>query len=60
MQAEPMDITMTVINALKDLGVRYVIESWLASAVHNVVRATMDADPVPIWAWETLYPSPRG
>lgn len=46
MQAEPIGVTMTVINALEDLGVRYAVGGSLASAVHGVVRATMDADLV--------------
>jgi len=46
MQAEPIGVTMTVINALEDLGVRYVVVGSLASAVHGVVRATIDADLV--------------
>ncbi len=32
-------------DALETLGVPYVIGGSLASAVHGVVRATMDADP---------------
>jgi hypothetical protein len=44
--AEPIEVTMMVIDALEGLGVRYAIVGSLASAVHGVVRATMDADLV--------------
>jgi hypothetical protein len=46
MLAEPIAVTMLVIKALEGLGVRYAIGGSLASAVHGVVRATMDADLV--------------
>jgi len=46
MLAEPIEVTMVVINALDALGVRYAIGGSLASAVHGVMRATMDADLV--------------
>lgn len=46
MLAEPIQVTMMVTDALEDLGVRYGIGGSLASAVHGVVRATMDADLV--------------
>jgi hypothetical protein len=36
---------LLVTDALETLGVPYVIGGSLASAVHGVVRATMDADP---------------
>lgn len=44
MLSEPIQVTMFVIDALEALGVRYAIGGPLASAVHGVVRATMDAD----------------
>lgn len=44
--ADPIEVTMIVVNALDALDVRYVIGGSLASAVHGVVRATMDADLV--------------
>jgi hypothetical protein len=43
---EPVQATMLVINALDELGVPYVIGGSLASAVHGVMRATMDTDIV--------------
>ncbi|MGD8968927.1 MAG: hypothetical protein PVI07_15585 [Anaerolineae bacterium] len=46
MLAEPIAVTMLVIEALEGLGVPYAIGGSLASAVHGVVRATMDADLV--------------
>jgi hypothetical protein len=46
MLAEPIEVTMVVINALDAISVRYAIGGSLASAVHGVVRATMDADLV--------------
>ncbi len=57
---EPIAVTMLVIDALEALGVPYLIGGSLASAVHGVLRATMDADLVadlrlshaePHWAW---------
>jgi hypothetical protein len=44
--AEPVAVTILVVNALEGLGVRYAIGGSLASAVHGVVRATMHADSV--------------
>ncbi len=44
--AEPIQVTLMVTDALDDLGVCYVIGGSLASAVHGVARATMDADLV--------------
>jgi hypothetical protein len=46
MVAEPIAVTLRVTNALERLGIRYAIGGSLASAVHGVVRATMDADLV--------------
>jgi hypothetical protein len=46
MIAEPIAVTLLVIEALNDLEVRYVIGGSLASALHGVARATMDADLV--------------
>ena len=44
MLPEPIRVTLAVTDALDRLGVRYVLGGSLASAVHGVVRATMDAD----------------
>ena len=46
MLPEPIAVTMIVVDALDALGVPYAIGGSLASAVHGVVRATMDADLV--------------
>ena len=46
MLAEPIAVTMMVADALDALGVVYAIGGSFASAVHGVMRATMDADLV--------------
>ena len=46
MLAESISVTLLVADALADLGVPYAIGGSLASAVHGVMRATMDADLV--------------
>jgi len=46
MLAEPIAVTMMVADALDALGVLYAIGGSFASAVHGVMRATMDADLV--------------
>jgi hypothetical protein len=46
MLAAPLAVTMVVTDALEALGVEYAIGGSLASAVHGVLRATMDADLV--------------
>jgi hypothetical protein len=46
MLTEPIAVTMTVVDALDTLGVPYAIGGSLASALHGVMRATMDADLV--------------
>jgi hypothetical protein len=46
MANEPVQATMLVIHALDQLNVPYVIGGSLASAVHGVMRATMDTDIV--------------
>jgi hypothetical protein len=46
MLAEPIAVTMMVTDALDALGVAYAIGGSFASAVHGVMRATMDADLV--------------
>jgi hypothetical protein len=46
MLAEPIAVTMMVADALDALGVPYAIGGSFASAVHGVMRATMDADLV--------------
>jgi hypothetical protein len=46
MLTEPIAVTTLVTDALEALGVTYAIGGSLASAVHGVMRATMDADLV--------------
>jgi hypothetical protein len=46
MLAEPIAVTLLVADALDALGVPYAIGGSLASALHGVMRATMDADLV--------------
>lgn len=43
---EPLAVTLLVVQVLDDLGVPYFIGGSLASAVHGVVRTTMDVDLV--------------
>jgi hypothetical protein len=59
MLAEPIEVTMLVIDALEGLGVPYAIGGSLASAVHGVVRATMDADLVADLRVEDVEPLAR-
>jgi hypothetical protein len=44
MPGEPVQVTLLVIEALEDLGIPYLIGGSLASAVHGVIRSTMDTD----------------
>lgn len=46
MLSEPILVTLKVIAAFDRLGIPYLIGGSLASAVHGIVRATMDADLV--------------
>jgi hypothetical protein len=46
MLSEPIQVTLKVITAFEHLGIQYFIGGSLASAVHGIVRATMDADLV--------------
>lgn len=46
MDAEPIQVTRKVVSAFEQLGIPYLIGGSVASAVHGVVRATMDADVV--------------
>ena len=46
MLAEQIAVTMQVADALDALGVPYAIGGSFASAIHGVMRATMDADLV--------------
>ena len=46
MLSDPIRVTLLVTQALEQLRVPYLVGGSLASAVHGVVRATMDADIV--------------
>jgi hypothetical protein len=45
-QLEPIAITLLVVDVLESLEVPYLIGGSLASALHGVVRSTVDADVV--------------
>jgi hypothetical protein len=40
---EPIQVTLQVVDVLEKIGVDYVIGGSLASALHGIGRATMDA-----------------
>ena len=46
MLTEQIAVTLAVVEALDALGVPYAIGGSFASALHGVMRATMDADLV--------------
>ncbi len=46
MLPESIRVTLEVVKVLEQLGVRYAIGGSLASTLHGVVRATIDADLV--------------
>jgi hypothetical protein len=46
MLSEPIQVTLKVVMTFERLGIPYLIGGSLASAVHGIVRATMDADIV--------------
>ena len=46
MVPEPLVATLRVVEALESLGISYFIGGSFASAVHGVLRATLDADLV--------------
>ena len=56
---EPIAVTLLVIDALDALGVPYLIGGSLASAVHGVLRATMDTDLVADLRLEDAEPLAR-
>jgi hypothetical protein len=56
MLTEPIAVTTLVTDALENLGVTYAIGGSLASAVHGVMRATMDADLVADLQMEHIEP----
>jgi hypothetical protein len=56
MLTEPIAVTTLVTDTLETLGVTYAIGGSLASAVHGVMRATMDADLVADLQMEHIEP----
>jgi hypothetical protein len=46
MLSEPIAVTLLVVDALEALGVSYAIGGSLSSALHGVMRSTLDADLV--------------
>ena len=46
MLPEPLAVTLQVVDALEQVGARYVIGGSLASTIHGVVRTTLDTDIV--------------
>ena len=59
MPNEPIAVTLLVIDALDALGVPYLIGGSLASAVHGVLRATLDTDLVADLRMEHAEPLAR-
>jgi hypothetical protein len=59
MDAEPVAVTLLVVDALEALQAPYVIVGSLASAVHGVARATLDADLVADLRAEHVEPLAR-
>lgn len=43
---ESIQVTLVVVRLLEKIGVRYAIGGSLASAIHGIVRSTMDVDIV--------------
>jgi hypothetical protein len=56
MLPEQIAVTMLVSDALETLGVQYMIGGSFASALHGVMRATMDADLVADLREEDIAP----
>jgi hypothetical protein len=46
MPSEQIAVTLLVVDALEQVGARYVVSGSLASAIHGVVRTTLDTDIV--------------
>lgn len=46
MLSELIQITLKVVTVFERFGIHYLIGGSLASAVHGIVRATMDVDLV--------------
>jgi hypothetical protein len=56
MLAEPLAITLLVIDIFEELGVPYLIGGSLASALHGTARSTLDADLVADLQIEQVMP----
>lgn len=54
MLAEPLAVTLQVIDVLEMLSAPYWIGGSLAAALHGVARATLDTDLVAGLTWSTL------
>lgn len=46
MLTEPVQVTLKVVNVFEKLNIPYLVGGSLASAVHGVIRATVDTDIV--------------
>ena len=46
MLAEPVQVTLKVVNVFEKLNIPYLVGGSLASAVHGVIRSTVDTDIV--------------
>jgi len=56
MLTEPIAVTLQVVDVFESLGIPYFIGGSLASAIHGVVRATMDVDLVADMRLEHVAP----
>ncbi len=56
MLTEPLTVTLTVTELLESLDVPYALGGSLASTVHGVMRATMDADIIAALKPEHISP----
>lgn len=56
MQGDFIQVVLRVVSVLEELGVPYAIGGSLASSVHGVMRATMDADIVADLQLEHVQP----
>ncbi|MBN1148395.1 MAG: hypothetical protein JXA78_14140 [Anaerolineales bacterium] len=56
MLAEPLAVTLLVIEVFKKLGVPYLIGGSLASALYGTARATLDTDLVADFRFEHVRP----
>lgn len=56
MPSEQIAVTLLVVDALEQVGARYVVGGSLASTVHGVVRTTLDTDMVADLSIEQAQP----